>query len=197
MLKSKLYTATLALSLLTTSLAARGGDYAFESNSLVGIEAGGSSLSYEYGTPDNNTQSDITLANLGLKLGAETRDFRLFLSGRYYYDSSRKHDYIVTYGAEFQYKFNVSSFMNAYIGASGGVASLAFRADGETFTRTISDPYFGGDAGVNFHVTKSVDWELGARVISIQADNLRDSKTYHINEIVSAYTSIIFRWKMD
>jgi len=135
-------------------------------------------------------------------LGAETKDFRVFLSGRYFYDSSSSYDYIVTYGAEIQYKFNVSKVFNVYMGANAGIANLAFRASGESFTRTISDPYFGGDLGVNIHLGDSVDWELGGRVMSIQADNIRKdstgvSKTYHVNEIVSAYTSIIFKWKMD
>jgi len=197
MLKSKLQAAVIGVSLSASSLMAYSSDYSFESHSLVGIELGGSSLNYEYGTPLNNSVNDITIANGGLKLGAETEDFRLFLSGRYYYDSSSKYDYIVTYGAEFQYKFDISEHFNAFIGANAGIASMAFRATDEKYTRTISDPYYGGDVGINIHFGKELDWELGGRVISIQADNLKEGKTYHVNQMITAYTSLIFKWKMD
>lgn len=196
MIKNRLKTIALGLMLTTTSLVAND-SYEFQTNSLVGIEGGYSALDYEYGTPSNNSISRVWVGNAGLKIGAETKDFRVFLSGRYYYDSSSSHDYIVTYGAELQYKLNVTKIFNIYLGANGGIANLAFKANGENFTRTISDPYFGGDLGMNIHITKFMDWELGGRVMSIQADNLREGKTYHVNQIVSAYTSIIFKWQMD
>ena len=201
MIKNRLKAVVLGLVLAGSSLVARD-SYDFQTSSLVGVEGGYSALGYEYGTPSNNSINRIWIGNMGLKLGAETKDFRVFLSGRYFYDSSSSYDYIVTYGAEIQYKFNVSKVFNVYMGANAGIANLAFRASGESFTRTISDPYFGGDLGVNIHLGDSVDWELGGRVMSIQADNIRKdstgvSKTYHVNEIVSAYTSIIFKWKMD
>ena len=202
MIKNRLKTVTLALALTASSLAASDvPDYAFQTNSLVGIEGSYNALGYEYGTPTNNQISRLWVGAGGLKIGAETKDFRVFLSGRYYYDSSSSHDYIVTYGAELQYKFNVTEVFNVYMGANAGIANLAFRAKGENFTRTISDPYFGGDIGINIHLGDSVDWELGGRVMSIQADNTKSvngvSKTYHVNQLVTAYTSIIFKWKMD
>jgi len=183
--------------LLASSLYGGNSSYEFKTKSLVGIEGGYSDLNYEFGTSTNNVISDIGVTNVGLKIGAETDDFRVFLSGRYFYDSSTKYEYIVTYGAEIQYKFNMAEFMNAYIGANAGVANVQFRATGENFSRTISDPYVGGDIGVNIHVTDSMDWEIGARVMSIQADNIRNGITYHINQITSGYTSIIFKWEMD
>jgi hypothetical protein len=197
MIKSRLQKAILTIALLSTSLMAESSNYSYNTNSLVGIEGGLSSLNYEFGTPTNNAVDKIFISHAGLKLGAESDDFRVFLSGRYFYDSSKKHDYIVTYGGEIQYKFNVTKIFNAYIGANGGIANISYRATGESFTRTISSPYFGGDLGVNVHLGKSVDWEIGGRVMAIQADNTKDGKTYHINQIITAYTSIIFKWKMD
>ena len=197
MIKNRLKTVVLGLALTASSLMADMSNYEFQTNSLVGVEGGYNALGYEYGTPTNNDIKRTWVGHGGLKLGAETKDFRVFLSGRYYYDSSSAHDYIVTYGAEIQYKFNVTKIFNVYMGANGGIANMAFRAGGESFTRTISDPYFGGDLGINVHLGKSVDWELGGRVMSIQADNLREGKTYHVNQLVTAYTSIIFKWKMD
>jgi len=196
MIKNRLKAVVLGLVLAGSSLVASD-SYDFQTSSLVGVEGGYSALGYEYGTPTNNTTHRLWIGNMGLKLGAETKDFRVFLSGRYFYDSSSSHDYIVTYGAELQYKFNVTKVFNIYMGANAGIANMAFRATGESYTRTISDPYFGGDMGMNIHLGDSVDWELGGRVMSIQADNLKSGKTYHVNQIVSAYTSLIFKWKMD
>lgn len=198
MIKNRLKTVVLGLALTASSLIAGDmSEYEFQTNSLVGIEGGYDAIGYEFGTPTNNTINRAWVGHAGLKIGAETKDFRVFLSGRYYYDSSSKHDYIVTYGAELQYKFNVTKLFNVYMGANAGIANMSFRASGENFSRTISDPYFGGDLGVNVHLGKSVDWELGGRVMSIQADNIREGKTYHVNEIVTAYTSLIFKWQMD
>lgn len=202
MIKSRFKNVLLGTMLAASSLMAEISENEFMSSSLVGIEGGYNALGYEYGTPTNNSINRTWLGHGGLKIGAESEDFRVFLSGRYFYDSSRDHDYIVTYGAEIQYKFNISKVFNAYMGANAGIANMAFRASGENFTRTISDPYFGGDLGINIHLGRSVDWELGGRVMSVQADNTKDNgsgtlKTYHVNQIVSAYTSIIFKWQMD
>ncbi len=109
MIKNRFKTVLLALALTASSLIAGDmSEYEFQTNSLVGIEGGYSSLGYEYGTPTNNSINRLGVGHMGLKLGAETKDFRVFLSGRYYYDSSSAHDYIVTYGAEIQYKLNVT-----------------------------------------------------------------------------------------
>ncbi|MEA1983599.1 MAG: hypothetical protein U9N39_08635 [Campylobacterota bacterium] len=197
MIKSRLQKVLLGLVIVSSSLMSDTSIYRNESNSLVGIEGGIDALNYEYGVRTNNTINNTWLGHAGLKIGAESKDFRVFLSGRYFYDNESRHDYIMTYGAEIQYKFNISKFFNAYMGANAGIANMAFRANGENFTRTISDPYYGGDLGFNIHLGKQVDWELGGRVMSIQADNIREGKTYHVNQIVSAYTSIIFKWKMD
>jgi len=183
--------------LVASSLFGDISSYEFESHSLVGVEGGYSQLGYEYGTRANNTVHNIGISHVGLKIGAETEDFRVFLSGRYFHDSSSVHDYIVTYGGEIQYKFNATKLFNIFMGVNGGVANLKFRSSTETYSRTISSPYFGGDLGLNIHLGKAVDWEFGGRVMSIQADNTRDGKTYHVNQIVSGYTSIILKWQMN
>lgn len=196
MIKNRLKTLLVGATLIGTSLLADTSTYDFGSHSLVGIEGGYSRLGYEYGTRASNNVNSVWISHAGLKIGAETEDFRVFLSGRYFYDSSRVHDYIVTYGGEFQYKFNATKVFNFYMGVNAGIANLKFRSSTESYSRTISDPYFGGDLGINIHLGSKVDWEIGGRVMSIQADNTRDGKTYHVNEIVSAYSSIIFKWQM-
>jgi len=194
MIKSNIKKIVLGVALLATPLMA---GYEFQTKSLVGIEGGGSTLDYEQGTNLNNTQGSTGLANLGLKLGAETEDFRAFLSGRYFYDPSNRYDYMTTFGVEIQYMFNVSKAFNIYMGGNGGIANAKWREDGETFSRTISNPYFGGDIGTNIHLGKSTDLELGGRVMSIQATNTKNGTSSRINNIINVYASIIFKWKMD
>jgi len=195
MIKNRLKTVIVGLALSSASLmASEVSGYEFQTKSLVGIEGGYNTLRYEYGTPTDNSIHSTWIGHIGLKIGAETKEYRVFLSGRYYYDKS---GYIMTYGGEIQYKFNVTKAFNVFMGANGGIVNLAFRANGENFTRTLSEPYFGGDLGANIYLGKSVDWEFGGRVMSIQADNIRNGKTYHVNQLLTAYTSIIFKWTMD
>jgi hypothetical protein len=197
MIKNTIKNFLFAGSLIGASLGAQDIAYNTDTFSLVGIEGGLSSLDYEGGTRLNNTQNSTSLANVGLKLGAESKDYRIFISGRYFYDPSKDYDYIVTYGGELQYKFNLSQEINFFIGVNAGYASMKFRASNETFSRIYNDPYVGGDLGTNISIGKSVDLEFGARVMSIQANNTINKVTYRVNNIISGYASIIFKWKMD
>ena len=199
MIKINIKKIVLGIALLATPLMA---DYEFNTKSLVGIEGGASTLDFENGVNLNNTQGSTSIANLGLKLGAETEDFRAFLSGRYFYDSSNKYDYLTTFGVEIQYKFNVSKIFNIYMGVNGGFANAKFRGTDingveETFSRTISDPYFGGDIGTNIHLGNTTDLEIGGRIMSVQATNTKNSVSYRIGNIVNVYASLIFKWQMD
>ena len=195
MIKNTIKLVVLLFTLATVPLMA-GESYDFETTSLVGIEGGASSLDYY---KNSNAISSVGLANVGLKLGAETKDFRIFLSGRYFYDSSAEYEYLVTYGAEVQYKFNVSKAFNLYLGANGGYASMRFNPVNDSFgPRSLSSPYFGGDIGANIHLSDATDFEIGGRVMSIQAThNGGTFGNYHIGNIVNVYASLIFKWKMD
>ena len=188
---------TIASTLFIATLLSAENSYEFQTKSLVAVEGGFGSMGYEDGTPTNNVQGSARLSNIGLKMGAETRDFRILLSGRYYFDSSNKYDYLTTAGAELQYLFNVSKHLNLYMGVNGGISNLKFRVPTETFSRSITAPYMGVDLGTNLHLGKSVDLELGGRVIRINDDSVQNGITYHIGNVVSAYGSLIFKWQMD
>ena len=196
MIKNNFNKIVLGVALTATSLLAGMSESEFNTNSLVGIEGGYSTLDYENGTSLNNEQYDVQAAHAGLKIGAETKDFRIFISGRYFFDSSKDYDYISTYGVELQYKLNVTKVFNFYLGANTGVANMKFRGKGENFSRTISDSYVGGDLGANIHLTRALDWEIGGRFMSIQADNTKNNVTYSIGNLVTGYTSLIFKWQM-
>ena len=186
----------LSLALLGSTLSA-GELPAYEPNtkSLVGIEGGFSSLDYN---KDSQSISSVGLANLGLKLGAETRDFRVFVSGKYFYDASAKYEYLTTFGGEVQYKFNPSKAFDFFIGVNAGYSSMRFDTSDGFGPRSVSSPYFGGDIGTNIHLSEDMDFELAGRVMSIQATH--SSVTYgdyHVGNIVNVYASLIFKWRMD
>jgi hypothetical protein len=197
MIVSKFKSFLLASALLSSVATAENLKYDTYTYSLVGIEGGYSSLDYENGTRTDNTQGSVDLGHAGLKLGAETEDFRAFLSARYFFDSGNEYDYLVTYGGSLQYKFNLAKALNIFIGVNGGLANMKFRATTESFSRTLQEPYIGGDIGTNIHLGEYADLELGARIMSIQADNTIENVTYHVGSIVNGYASIIFKWQMD
>ncbi len=194
MLKNKMKNIILGVALIATSLLANSSDKDFETKSLIGIEGGYNSIDYVY--DGANSPGTTSLGSIGLKIGAETKDIRIFLSTRYLVDTGSDYDYIITYGGEIQYKLNPFKAVNFFIGLNGGVADIQFTPPVGTY-RTLTSPYIGGDLGTNFHLGKSVDLEFGVRVMSIQDTNTIDNIEYKFNDIVTGYASVIYKWKMD
>jgi hypothetical protein len=194
MIKKVVQKIVLAGLVLTTPLMA---EFNFNKDiySLLAFEGGYSSFDVEKNdtlTPATITKYDMMHA--GLKIGAQSKNYRFFLSGRYY--NANDFDYATTLGAELQYIFNFSSMANFYLGLNGGIVNMRF-TDGGTTSRTISDPYFGGDVGFNIHLADNIDFELGARVMQIQAENKIGLISYKFDNLVSGYASLIFKYKMD
>lgn len=178
--------------LLTTTLFSQ--EFSFDdSYSLVGVETSYSTFDVEN---DDTTTTMKTYKNssAGLKIGAQSEDYRIFLSARYY--DIKDFDSAYTLGGEFQYMINFSKYANFYLGVNGGVAEMSF-IDARDTTRSISDSYFGGDAGFNIHATKSFDVEIGARVMSLNAKNIQNNITYSFNTMSCGYVSLIYKYKMD
>jgi hypothetical protein len=186
----KKITAALCATLLCGSLA-----LADDIKSLIGFEGGYSELGISNdatgGAAYDATES---FAHGGIKIGAESRNYRFFLSGRYYDVADFEH--LTTMGAELQYLMNFTSWMNMYFGASIGIMDAEFK-DATAAKRTLSDMYYGGDVGFNFHLGDSVDFEIGARVIDIQADNTVGGVTYTLDPMITGYGSLIFKFNLD
>ena len=184
-MKKRVKKLILALSLVSCAAMAEG------TQSLIGIEGGYSSLSYEQNVPYNN--DTYKLGSAGIKVGAQNQNYRVFAGFRYY--NSANFDYMTTLGVEVQYLLNVSSDVNCFVGFNAGIANIGFTRN--NFSRTISDSYYGGDLGLNLHVTESLDLELGLRVIDLEAANTQNNITYKFNTIVSGYGSLIYKFKMN
>lgn len=195
-MRKKLMKVILAAFLTVTPLMAEVSEYEYNTYSLLGFEGGYSSFDVEKNVAGSAAEiKKYQFGHGGMKIGAQTDNYRLFLSGRYF--NLEDFDYANTMGVEAQYLFNFASFANFYLGVNGGIANMRFAPTGESTSRTISDPYIGGDAGFNIHLGDSADFEFGARVMSIQAENVQGSTTYKFDSIVSGYASIIFKYKMD
>ncbi len=180
--------------LLTSPLLAKDESiYQFNSYSLVGLELGISEFDVENdATPP--LRETYTFNHGGIKIGAQTENYRLFLSGRYF--SIDDFDSAYTAGIEAQYLFNFSKYANLYVGVNTGLAEMKF-IDATDVTRTVSDSYIGGDIGFNVHFGNSLDLELGARAMSLDATNTKNNITYTFDTIVSGYMSLIFKYQMD
>jgi len=196
MIKKYLKKVLLLTTLVTTSLYST--DYTFESNSLVGIEAGFNRVSSEM----TNTRNDYNsykdnLGSLGLKIGGQTRNYRIYLGARYFVDTNNKFDYISTYGAEGQYIFNIFSGTDFFLGVEGGIVNIKFQVKGENLSRTLSDPYFGGGVGISFDISDTSYFELGTKLLNIDAVNNNNHTSYQFNNIISTYMSIVIKYQMD
>jgi len=173
------------------------GESMFENTySLVGIEGGYGSLDVEKNTLSSPAViNKYNMAHGGLKIGAQSKNYRVFLSARYY--DADDFDYVTTYGAELQYLINMSSAVNFYIGANAGIANIKYLPEGETNTRTASNSYMGGDVGVNVHLNEAVDLELGARIHMLDISNTIDSVKYTFDTMISGYVGVIYKFQMD
>ena len=163
--------------------------------SLIGIESGVTNMSYDVSNRKNTIRK--TVGNLGIKIGAESHDYRIFLMANYYTNPDSSYDYVGTYGGQLDYLLNVSTKINLYIGANAGVANIKFTAPKETTKRSISNPYYGVDVGMNFHATKLIDLEFGMRFIMLDAINTKNNVTYTYNNFATSYISINFKYQMD
>lgn len=190
-MKKKLSGIVLATSLLCTGAYANESRLADDTKSLVALETGFSSLDMD--TPTLAGESE-NFANIGVKVGAETKDFRAFVSFRYLTISD--FDYATTLGAELQYLINLSSAFNMFVGLNAGYANMKFAPNNTT--RTFSDPYYGADLGFNFHLGQSYDLEVGARVNTLEAENTLDAGgTYKLNDMVTGYVGIVYKFDLE
>ena len=166
--------------------------------SLVAIEGAFGTLSVD---KENTLTGDasnhhVNLAGAGLKVGAQSDHYRLFLSANYYGSSNDDYNHVATYGVELDYLIKPSKSFDIFLGLNGGMANIE-QIDDQDKKRTSSDPYIGGAAGVNIHMSKVVDIELGGRMLFMDISNTRYNVKYTYNTIASGYASVIFKFQMD
>ncbi|MBU0631055.1 porin family protein [bacterium] len=194
----RLLTVVLAsLVLITATAYASVDEFGDNTFSLIGIEGGYGSFDFEHGLVAGKKTENKSFGEGALKLGAQTDDYRLFLSARYY--SISGFDYAYCTGAEAQYLMNVSNYMNIFVGFNVGVMNFKYEAD--TTVAKVSDKkdYYGGDIGVNLHLMEALDFEIGARYMYIGYDYTNASTTAvaKFDHMINGYASFIYRFQME
>lgn len=162
--------------------------YSYDTHSLFAIEGGVSDVSLEAA---GGVYDEKEMANIGLKIGAQTDDYRVFLSGRYYAVDDLSS--LSTFGGEVQYMFNFSEPVNFFLGVNGGLAKIKAATAGFP-SESTSELYYGIDTGFNFHATKLIDLEVGVRYMGLQDAVVAG---VIVDDIVTAYASVIIKWNMD
>ena len=188
-MKNSLNKIVLATMIAAAPLAA--GEYDFDAHSLFAIEGGATNVNVE---APAGSYDEKEMANVGLKIGAEGEEYRIFLSARYYDmdDSST----LNTYGAEAQYLFNFSKPVNFFLGANAGVASVKI-ANSTISSERISEMYYGADAGFNIHASEMIDLEIGVRYMELQDAVVLSAPAVQVDSIATAYASVIIKWEMN
>ena len=193
-MKNSVSKVVLATILATVPLMA--GNYSYETYSLFAIEGGATNIDIERDDAGNIAVNKTNLPNIGLKIGAQGNDFRAFISARYY--NADDFSQLSTVGGELQYLFNFSDKVNFFIGANAGEAFIKVGADSVNNipSMSVTSMYYGGDAGFNFHATKLIDLEVGAKYMSLDVNENVDGVNFQIDSMVTAYASVIFKWQM-
>jgi hypothetical protein len=117
-----------------------------------------------------------------LKLGAESRHYRVFVDSRYWYTDELKSAY--TIGGALQYLIRPTEVFNFFLGVNAGVIN--------TVDDPKSDTYYGLDAGINLDVAENFGIEVGARVATTDTD-----KELRAETIYQGYVSAIFKFTSD
>ncbi len=174
--------------------------------SLVAIETGYGQFDYSAANEDNvnmgRTSSSEDFGILGLKIGAETEEFRLFLDA-HYYQVGGAFDYANSVGLSLDYLMPITRDLNFFVGLNGGLMNLKVVDNEIGVSYVYSDPYFGGDIGFNYDIYKSLGLEIGFRYINVNADNTQyykdadgknQSRTYTVEQMMNIYTSLVFKF---
>ena len=187
----------VSLALAGTMAYAEVDDYSYDAHSLIGIEGGYGSFDFDHGLIGSTKNDSKNFGEYGIKIGAETTNYRLFLSARQYAVSDFDNAY--SFGAEGQYLINASKYMNIFVGLNIGTMNFKFKADPAVSKVTDKTGYFGGDIGVNLHVMEELDIEIGARYMYLGYDykNTTTTAVGNIDHMVNGYASLIYKFKMD
>ena len=146
---------------------------------LIGVEVGsmGNEIVAEDGGKDN-----VNTASAGLKLGAESRHYRVFIDARYWY--ADEFYSAGSIGGAVQYLIRPAEMFNIFLGVNAG------------FVNTIGDtdtvPYYGMDAGFNLDMSEDFGIEAGVRAAACDGKDYKEATTLY-----QAYVSAIFKFDTD
>ncbi|MDA3946587.1 MAG: hypothetical protein PF439_07915 [Helicobacteraceae bacterium] len=188
-----------SLMLLASVYASAGENYfanEWDAKGLLALEGFGGTaqtkLTQDYpGGGDYVIQSKSgTSVGGGLKLGGESKNYRLFLSARYH--EVEDYDYVSTIGVEVQYLIRAGEHFNIFLGLNGG--GMGTQTTINSVEYSTKNPYAGGDAGVNIDIVENLGVELGLRYNKAFYDS---SEIGAVDYLAEAYASIVFKFTGD
>ena len=189
----------LSSAILLAAMNASAGENYFanewDAKGLIAIEGAGGSINLIAKDATTITTSDSTSAgSVSLKLGGESRDYRLFLAGTYYLldAPNTSKSTAASLGLQIDYLIRAGEHFNIFMGLNGGGIYSDFENDstGVTFYESNTDAYAGAQAGVNIDIIDSLGIELGARYKHVFAAD----DVYTIDNMYEGYAAIVFKF---
>ena len=160
----KLLTTALLASAMSLSVTASD---EFSVTPLIGIDMGYISMAADAPNTEIDGANDGGL--VGLKLGARNEHYRVYFDAKAYIIPD--FDYANSLGGQIQYIIPLtdSGSFEIYLGANGGMMNMKY--DSPQGSRMVSQPYMGGDLGLNFQVSESIGLEFGVKYLSLNIEH--------------------------
>ncbi len=173
----------------------------WDAKGLIAIEgaAGSADLSYRDTTTTPGTtilavDETSAAASASVKLGGESKHYRLFLAGTYYQldAPNTTASTAMSLGLQVDYLIRAGEHFNIFMGLNGGGIVSTFEDDstGTTYSETNQNGYGGAQVGANIDLIDNLGIELGVRAKHVFSDN----DTYTIDNMYEAYGSIVFKF---
>jgi len=186
----------LSTAILLASVTAGAGENYFsnewDAKGLIAIEGSAGSLSLVNQNATSITVDDSTgSGSLALKLGGESKYYRLFVEGRYYmldasgYESSKAS----SLGLQIDYLIRAGEHFNIFMGLNGGGIFSTFKGPG-TAQFTNQDAYMGAQVGANIDILDSLGVELGVRAKHAFTEN----DVTAITNGFEGYAALVFKF---
>ena len=191
----------LSSAILLAAMNASAGENYFanewDAKGLIAIEGAGGSINLIAKDATTITTSESTSAgSVSLKLGGESRDYRLFLAGTYYLldAPNTSKSTAASLGLQIDYLIRAGEHFNIFMGLNGGGIYSDFEYDGAvagtTDYTTNTDAYAGAQVGVNIDIIDNLGIELGVRGKHVFAAD----DVYTIDNMYEGYASIVFKF---
>jgi hypothetical protein len=191
----------LSSAILLAAMNASAGENYFanewDAKGLIAIEGAGGSINLIAKDATTITTSESTSAGaVSLKLGGESRHYRLFLAGTYYLldAPNTSKSTAASLGLQIDYLIRAGEHFNIFMGLNGGGIYSDFEYDGvvagTTDYTTNTDAYAGAQVGVNIDIVDNLGIELGVRGKHVFAAD----DVYTIDNMYEGYASIVFKF---
>ena len=173
----------------------------WDAKGLIAIEGAGGSVNISGNnlakSPVVNKDENTGFSTVALKLGGESKHYRLFVSGTYYFlnapDTSKST--AVALGLQVDYLIRAGEHFNIFLGLNGGglYSDLQSKNNPSQFYQDTADGYLGAQAGFNIDIIDNLGIELGGRFKHVFAEQ----DIYSINDEYEGYAALVFKFTGD